>query len=258
VVQLSERFVMTNAPCVERDPLKPTEFLKPQKLKVLAGSLEKEPTNPPIRADVRAIYVHPKYGKAFRDDYDFALLELSQPMDISEKSKARAACLPDANIAARFDNNTKFVASGWGDKGYSKTDSGPGQQILTEVLQDVEVRKASFEDCYDWFTTKSPSNLKPINITKTAICTMAEGHKIGNCLGDAGGPLTWMDPQDSLFKLVGVASFASMHAHGEPGQEQYLECVGPYAGYARVSSALDWIQDIFDGNVEPNPTTAEK
>ena len=45
-------------------------------------------------------------------DYDFSILELEEPIPLSETSKARAACLPEATDTS-FDTDS-FVVSGWG------------------------------------------------------------------------------------------------------------------------------------------------
>lgn len=185
------------------------------------------------------------------EDGDFALLELSQPMDISEYSSARAVCLPDVNIEDRFDSNTRFVVSGWGDFGFNKTALGTGNPIIeTEKLQDVEVSLASFEDCNTFWE----NDVIPTTLTERQICTvdMSDGDFVGHCEGDSGGPLTWMDPQDGKIKLIGVASFSNVKKYTNPFNKTYVECIGPYSTYAKVSAVLDWVNDVFDGNVEPN------
>ena len=71
-------------------------------------------------------------------DYDYTILELKRPIDLSENSNARAACLPSRSDKDRiFRDGTKFVVNGLG-KGSSnklhhatiswleKSECGPG------------------------------------------------------------------------------------------------------------------------------------
>ena len=96
------RFVITAAHCVhELDPVPGYEFdpmpsyLRPDLIQVLAE--EHDWTNDYDNATthrVKHIHIHENYNRAWLN-YDYAIMELEDPIDLSSASNARAACLPN-------------------------------------------------------------------------------------------------------------------------------------------------------------------
>merc|ERR1712038_209653 len=116
---LSPYHVMTAAHCYEGKNAKEVNRGKIQdglKSEVLAGEhdannrLDKATVHPVLK-----VTAHPKYRDSINDGikYDFAILTLKDPIDLSGKSNARAACLPDPTDTD-FSDHPFFEVSGWG------------------------------------------------------------------------------------------------------------------------------------------------
>ena len=118
---------------------------------------------------VEKVTAHPKY-KDDRDgiQYDFAILTLRYPIDLSGKSNSRAICLPDPTDTD-FSDQKFFEASGWGLTDGLDDNSG------SPVLKRTTLEWAS---CQPWeVKTKRPDLL------------CAKDNKKGSdtCRGDSGG-----------------------------------------------------------------------
>jgi len=183
--------------------------------------------------EVKTIYMHPNFAKKGLS-YDFAILELKKPIDLSRRSKARAACLPD-KADTKFRRGTEFLTSGWGEK---ENFERPNilQRVKTPHVKDKDCRKKhGYSD-----------------LSKAEICAGDNSKGISSCNGDSGGPLTWYDEKVKKWKLIGVVS------HGIKKKDEngcmvipnYLEhphgC-GKVGVYAEVTTVLDWVQSIING-----------
>jgi len=129
-------------------------------------------------------------------------------------------------------------------------------------------------------------NTTTLHITDRMICaSLPTANFKGPCQGDSGGPLTWQENSTSPTKLIGVVSFGNVQAYFDPAnitypinithqthinqqillnidqqiQEQMAlrtECApGKPDVFARVSSVLDWITSVMNGDEKP---TTEK
>jgi len=197
---VSSRFVVTAAHCAEAFVLQ----------KVLAGMVDYE-DDAATEHRIEKIYVHPMYG-SWTHDYDYAIVELKDPIKLYGGSKSRAACLPWDNPV--FDDSTIFKISGWGD--------GSEEPNL---LMDISV---------PWHSTKECQSKFPKQITDRMICAGHLRREVDRvCHGDSGGGLIWRDPQDGLSKLIGVTSW------GQPSCNK-----GYPAIYARITAVLQWIKGI--------------
>ena len=54
----------------------------------------------------------------------------------------------------------------------------------------------------------------------------------GGCTGDSGGPLSYKNPDDNKWYVVGIASFVG-------------ESCGVYTAFTKVSAYKDWIQQTM-------------
>jgi len=147
-------------------------------------------------------------------DYDYSILKLSDPIDLSHASNAKAACLPGPALS--FTQGTKFVVSGWG-----RTVAG-NPSSSSRVLHHVSVPWVSDTRCKQSYGSN--------NITPRMLCAgdITNGN-IDACQGDSGGPLTFYD--GSRTHLVGVVSWgAGCGVPGRPGV------------YAETSAVLNWIE----------------
>ncbi|XP_040576426.1 brachyurin [Lepeophtheirus salmonis] len=137
---------------------------------------------------------------------DFALIKLESPLDLNKY--VRPVCLP-----TRADVNKTLV-------GESTTITGWGVNILDPDY--VHYRELYF--------AKNITIIK-CSFAKNIICTDANQGK-AVCFGDSGGPLNY-EMEDGKYMQIGVNQFVT---NGK--------CVGGVNGYARVSSHLDFIQEI--------------
>ena len=107
-------------------------------------------------------------------DYDFALLELSDDIDLTGTSKARAIPLSTA-ADLNFDNHTKFTVSGWG---WSLGRRGLRKPTRLQFASLPWVSEATCKEKYQ------------AHITQRMICAgdVLKGG-IDACIGDSGGKL---------------------------------------------------------------------
>jgi len=167
------------------------------------------------RHNVKSITDHHSYGALPNGapNYDFSILELVEPIDLSSASNAKAACLPTLPGDDTFTSGTKFVVSGWG----ALTNGG-----RPNVLHHVSVPWVSDNRCEQSYGNNA--------ITPQMICAGdVNNGQIDSCQGDSGGPLTLTN--SGRTKLIGVVSFGIGCGNAR------------YPGvYAKVSSVLGWVQ----------------
>jgi len=194
------RFVMTAAHCIDQEVAK----------EVYVGLHNvKDDLNEDRLHEVKKIYKHPKYEDF---NYDFAILELTHPINMS--SDAKAIFLP--NGKEKFNSESLFLTSGWGLTSFGGDPS--------DTLLSVTVPWVPRGVCKDAYPSLTPQMMCAGDI---------ENGKIDTCTGDSGGPLTWLDPKTDQVKLCGVVSFGS-------------GCALPYKPgvYADVANQLDWIKKV--------------
>lgn len=193
---LSKRWVMTAGHCA---------YPEDTKLKVRVGSSQHASGGQLI--NVNKIYRHPEYY-AVKIDYDFALLELAEEVQFSERCSP--AELPSSDD--RMEEGTCLQVSGWGST------QNPAES--SDVLRALYVPKISQEECARAYSEKN-------KVTDRMFCAgYLEGGK-DNCHGDSGGPLVRGKT------LVGLVSWGVGCAEaGHPGV------------YARVAAVRDWVKEI--------------
>ncbi|CAB4056373.1 unnamed protein product [Lepeophtheirus salmonis] len=154
-----------------------------------------------------AKYANPKSSKIHTSSTgDFALIKLESPLDLNKY--VRPVCLP-----TRADVNKTLV-------GESTTITGWGVNILDP----------DYVNYPGLYFAKNITIIK-CGFAKNIICTDANQGK-AVCFGDSGGPLNY-EMEDGKYMQIGVNQFVT---NGK--------CVGGVNGYARVSSHLDFIQEI--------------
>lgn len=162
------------------------------------------------------IYVHPEYD-SYTVDHDFALIRLETPSRFEPVSY-------DANLDQLLmdsEEKLELTTAGWG---YTR-ESG---RVFSDVLQKVNLPLVSNETCNESYGG---------DITENMLCAgYPEGGK-DSCQGDSGGPLFLTD-DDQKPVLVGVVSWGRGCA-----QAKY------YGVYARVSSAVEWINSTMSATV---------
>uniref|UniRef100_T1JKN0 Glycoprotein-N-acetylgalactosamine 3-beta-galactosyltransferase 1 n=1 Tax=Strigamia maritima TaxID=126957 RepID=T1JKN0_STRMM len=103
-----------------------------------------------------------------------------------------SACLPPISLTAETFSQGKLTAVGWGR---TSTDGR-----VSSVLKEVELPIVSNQKC---------AKIYPAATHKGILC--AGG------FGDFGGPLLWLNPDDGMQYVVGIASFLSPSGCGKNG-----------------------------------------
>ena len=210
---MGDKYVVTAARC--------TDGYDASDLWVRVGDtlLDEEFEANSFTVSVASIKQHPDY------DYpqnDIAVLELAQPVSLTEYPNIKPACLPEAG--ALFPGEA--IVSGWGKVGEGSH--------KTSSLHEVGVTVFADEDCGNMIEY----------MTEGRICAgVVEGGK-GTCTADTGGPLVAEDPaRNNSMSLIGVVNGAIGCAR--PGYPSL---------YAEVSHFIDWLsEEMPDLNTCPPP-----
>ncbi|KAL1398337.1 hypothetical protein pipiens_009057 [Culex pipiens pipiens] len=157
---------------------------------------------------VKRVIQHPQYNPK-TSDFDFSLLELEQPVQLSEEFFAVELPEQDQEV----EDGQLLQVSGWGATQNPSESNGP--------LRATNVPAVSQEECRESYGTNQ--------ITDRMICAGYQAGGKDACQGDSGGPLV------EGKTLVGVVSWGIGCA--EPG----------YPGvYSRVAAVRDWIKEHSD------------
>ncbi|XP_068143039.1 serine protease 1-like [Drosophila tropicalis] len=163
-----------------------------------------------------AVYTHTVSSSDFirNPDYNGILNDISliRIPHVDFWAQVNKVELPSLNDRYESYNEWWAVACGWG----GTYDGSP----LPDWLQCVDMQIIANSECAATYGTGIVSD--------STICVRVVDGK-GTCQGDSGGPLVTHDGA----KLVGVTSFV-----GASGCQ-----AGSPAGFARITSHLDWIRD---------------
>ncbi|XP_076651149.1 trypsin V-B isoform X2 [Halictus rubicundus] len=172
-----------------------------------------------ISTKVDKLVRHPGYKPPSMYD-DIALVKLDRVIGFN--NSIRPACL-----YLRYDSvPVQAWVSGWGVTEF-------GDEEGSNTLQKAELRILDNIRCA---IRHKPSIQIPYGITPNMICAgdPAGGWSKDSCLGDSGGPLQIIHPDNKcLFQVFGITSFGQGCAFANmPGV------------YTKVSHYLNWIEDI--------------
>jgi len=190
----------------------------PSNIEVIVGEHSLVSATDGVRHGVTSFENHPNYGVAWQLDSDFAIITLTEPIDLGDK--AQPAFLPAAGIG--LEVGQLLTVSGWGT-----TSSGGGSPNVLHAVQVPYITNQQCQAAYAGY---------PISANMMCAGNVEQGG-IDSCQGDSGGPLTAHNV------VVGVVSWGIGCAKpGRPGV------------YARVSDQLQWITSKVCGS--PNTQTA--
>ena len=158
--------------------------------------------------------------------YDFSLISLKQQILLDDK--AVPACLPTSveMQEADFLVGKNLKASGWG---YLGDNLG-----YPDVLMEFSPIGTSNKTCHNSYGD---------DVFPEMLCAHGEPTQ-STCHGDSGGPLTYAD-EYGVTTVIGITSWSKVNPHTS-------ECIlrVPQV-FARVTSVLDWIDEIIHKDVEP-------
>ena len=118
---------------------------------------------------VACVKIHPDRGTNGSNSFDFSILTLNEPVDItSEDSKARAACLP-SDTTQLYGNGELLTVSGWGTQEWGVWDH-------PSVLHHVQVPGVTNEVCGQDYGRTIPDVM---------MCAGADEGGIDACQGDS-------------------------------------------------------------------------
>lgn len=159
--------------------------------------------------NVKRIVIHERWN-SYKIDFDYALLELSEPVTFSEQ--VRPIELPSVNDV--IPDESLCQVSGWGNTLNSSESK--------EILREATVPIVNQEKC----------NRAYNRITPRMICAGYDEGGKDSCQGDSGGPLSCI-VDNGPRKLIGIVSW------GRGCGQEYFPGV-----YARVQAAREWIQGV--------------
>ncbi|KAL4647310.1 transmembrane protease serine 4-like [Arapaima gigas] len=150
------------------------------------------------------------------NDYDIAMLQLSQPITVSTVS--HPACLPTLDLS--LADGAPLVVTGWG---YTHENAGQ----VSNILQKADVTLIAQRTC-------ASNSVYGSAITPRMLCAGFLEGNVDACQGDSGGPLVYMS---NRWQLVGVVSWGMGCARKDrPGV------------YTNVESMVNWIYTVMEKN----------
>lgn len=197
----SDRWIVTAAHCAEN--------LTSAKIVVTAGT-NKLVANA-TRRNVQRVIVHKDY-KSDTHDNDIALLELRDPLQLSDRIKT-IPLITASEEPSVIVESTKFLVTGWG----------------ATVERGTKVRDLRYLDNLPFVPTATCN--RPLaydgKITANMICAGVRTGGMDSCQGDSGGPLA-ANPTSSA-RLAGIVSWGEGCARPDK--------VGVYT---RVANYVGW------------------
>ncbi|KYN33194.1 Serine protease snake [Trachymyrmex septentrionalis] len=211
---ISENFILTAAHCMESPDKGPAS-------KVRVGLIDlMTPDDVMQERNVAERIKHPDYKFSVRY-HDIALLKLEQPLELNPQ--VRPACL---EIESQLPGKSA-IASGFGKTSYESS-------VGSNELMKVQLNYISEDECKKTYAEDLGTRRLPDGLISSLLCAgIMEGGK-DTCQGDSGGPLQRILAEPyCMYSIVGVTSFGKFCAFK----------LSP-AIYTRVSSYLDWIENI--------------
>merc|ERR1711997_29687 len=181
--------------------LSPTKILtaahchmSPSSIQVVVGEHGLVSSTDGVKHDVTSFEKHPNYNSNNLDN-DFAIITLSDEIDVSDKAKA--ATFPKSATDPELVVGEPLTVSGWGT-----LSSGGGQPNVLHAVQVPYITNEACQAAYDGH-----------EITSNMMCAgNVEEGGVDSCQGDSGGPLVVHET------IVGVVSWGIGCAWaGKPG-----------------------------------------
>ncbi|UJR10589.1 hypothetical protein I4U23_014786 [Adineta vaga] len=222
---ISALYILTAAHCIAN----PSDIIQNAKIIVGINQLSELSVSTAQQRSIVRVISHPQYNSNTKIN-DIAILQLNQPLVISNGQGTLRLCLPHvipANTSTNYPTpSSSLVAIGWGvlksGLTYIPSNQHLQQVSLTAIPSDHRMCRSVLHNCQLQFCAG-----------------VFDGGK-DTCQGDSGGALMQYDATKRQWILVGITSYGA--GCGDPN----------YAGvYTRVSVYRNWIQSIItNGFVE--------
>ncbi|XP_055699152.1 serine proteinase stubble-like [Phlebotomus papatasi] len=208
---ISERYILTAAHCFLRNS---AEFARLGEYDITSAA----DNNNVADFDIANVITHPQYrSSSVYNDIALVLLDT----DVILEQFIRPACLNYQEDTSSFE----LVATGWGHNTFG------GEE--TPLLQKVKLAIFPTELCSIHYATEP--TLRD-GILDSQICAGSNSALRDPCHGDSGGPLSYhmkdSNTSNNNYYIVGITSYGKECGTKVP------------AIYTRVSSYLDWIEEI--------------
>ncbi|CAD5121356.1 DgyrCDS9879 [Dimorphilus gyrociliatus] len=199
---VTESWVLTAAHCVKGIPYQPYARV---------GAFNTSDNDEIQRIKVQRIIIHENYTGNRQNGNDLALLELSEPANVSH-SFIEPILL--ANAKERTDIQCYIV--GWGRFNLE-------ERLYSDVLLERKIDLLNNTECQRRW---NDSLFRP-RVNQSNICVDDENGSVSSCDGDSGSPLhCW---NGGSWRLYGVASWGSRACYHYP------------AVYSRISWFANWV-----------------
>ncbi|KAG5319515.1 SNAK protease, partial [Acromyrmex heyeri] len=224
---ISENFILTAAHCMESPDKGPA-------IKVRVGLINLlTPGDAMQERNIAERIKYPDYKFSVRY-HDIALLKLEQPLKLNPR--VRPACL---EIESQLPGKSA-IASGFGKTSYGQYLLKPNLQYALRFLFLAFYfllfcdNHISYYECKKTYAEDLGTRRLPDGLISSLLCAgIMEGGK-DTCQGDSGGPLQRILAEPyCMYSIVGVTSFGKFCAFKSSP-----------AVYTRISSYLDWIENI--------------
>lgn len=169
------------------------------------------------------VVLHPQFQNQTDWDNDLALIQLKEPVAISDK--VTPIPLPERGQDLVDGGEGSGVIAGWGWGPYLN---------LTHSLKCLTVPLVSHSACK---SENERSQLTPL-VDGSMFCTKSTTLEENVCFGDAGGALAIRDDQTGDVYAAGILSYDKVCRTNN------------YAVYMKLSSYLPWIHAVTRGDVQ--------
>lgn len=173
-----------------------------------------------VKLKVVKSYIHPKYS-ASKSSHDYALLELSTPIDFSNGKLGKVE-IADSNLetSGGLEDGVMSTVYGWG----VTRENGSQPSVMREVdVPIVSRERANAPGAYNG------------QINEAMIAAGYDQGGKDSCQGDSGGPLVIRNKTAGTQTLIGVVSFGEGCARAKK-----------YGIYSNVAYANEWIRSVMN------------
>jgi len=203
---IGDKWILTAAHCE-------SVFERP----ITAGNIDVRSPNR-VRLKMKNYFIHPNHeSNDWGDRYDFALIELTAPIDFkTTRLGSLDISSPELEAKGALAEGNKVTVYGWG----ATRENGRGTSLLKELTMPIVSReRGNSPESYDG------------KIDESMLLAGFDEGKQDACQGDSGGPLVMNYESKTI--LVGVVSW------GDGCARPYM-----YGVYSNVAIAYPWIKKL--------------